>query len=222
MMMKSNMKKMLAMGLALILLLVPSLSFADEATIPAQKKFNVEGKLNHRLDTFKEGLEERAGENQEKKEGYRERLSALIGEYAPELIGDFEDFWSAHDEIHEQLMAERERIAEAKKEETIAFFEAIKAQVISGEMTREEAKVEIEASRTAVREEREAVKAEFDALKEALDVPQDIIKALHDSLKVAAEVGDGDRVTEILAEMISYQPQHLAFDQAKLELLMTK
>lgn len=222
MMMKSKMKKMLAISLAVIVLLVPSLSFADEATVPAQKKFNVEGKLNQRLDTFKEGIKERAGEHQEKKEVYRERLTALIGEYAPELTADFESFWSAHDAIHEQLMAERERIAEAKKEESIAFFEAIKEQVTSGEMTREEAKVEIEAFRTAVREEREAVKAEFDALKEALDVPQEVIKALHDSLKVAAEAGDGDAVTEILEEMISYQPQHLAFDQAKLELMMTK
>lgn len=226
MMMKSKMKKMLAISLAVIVLLVPSLSFADEIAPTTQRNFRAAGRVNERLGerlgAFKDGLKERAGEAEERKEVYRERLAELIGEYAPELLVEFESFWDAHDDIHEQLKAERERIAEAKKEEAITFFEMIKAKVTSGEMTREEARVEIEAFRAAEKAEREAVKAEFEALKEAMDVPVETIKALHEALKVAAEAGDGEAITGILEEMISYQPQHLAFDQAKLELMMTK
>lgn len=211
MMKKSNVKKMLSLSLAVILLLVPSLSFADETAPPAQKTFNVEDRLH-----------ERFGEVQERKEVYRERLIDLVSEFAPELLADFESFWNDHDDIHTQLMAERERIAETKRTESMAFFESIKARVTSNEITREEAKLELEAFRAAERAERESVKAEFEALKESMDVPQEVIKDLHDSLKDAEEIGDVETVKEILMELISYQPQHLAFDQAKLELMMTK
>ena len=232
--MKSKMKKMMAVGLSAIILLIPNLSFADESTAPTEKILKAEGRLNgrlgektgdrsvERLSEFKDGIKERAGEASEKKEVSRERLTNLINQYAPDLLVDFQNFWTAHDHIHQQLMAERERIMEAKKEESITFNEMIKAKVSSGEMTREEAKVEIEAFRAVEKTERESVKAEFDTLKETLDVPKEVIEKLHESLKAAAEAGDSEAVTETLEEMISYHPQHLVFDQAKLELMMTK
>ena len=126
------------------------------------------------MDAFKERIHEKAGTVLEGKEKHRERLTAVIMEYAPELLVDFQSFWEAHDALHEQLMAERD-----------------------------------------------AVKAEIEALKAALDVSQEVIMELHMSLKVAVEAEDGDAIAEILEEMLELHPQHLAFDEAKLELLMT-
>jgi hypothetical protein len=187
------------------------LSFADEIAPSAQRPLKIEDRIH-----------ERFGQAQEKKEAYRDRFIDLVSEYAPELLDDFESFWTDHDEIHTLLMAERERIAESKKAESMAFFESIKARVTSNEITREEAKMELEAFHAAERAERESVKAEFDALKDSMDVPQEVVKNLHDSLKDAEEAGDVETMKEILMELIGYQPQHLAFDQAKLELMMTK
>lgn len=221
-MMNKKMKKMLAMGLVVLVMSAPVLSFANEAAPGIQRESAAEGRLAGRLDAFKDGLRERAGQAQERKDLYRRKLTGLINEYAPGLLDEFQDFWEDHDALHEQLMEEKQGIAEEKKEAATAFFEMIGEQVASGEMTREEAKEEIEAYGIAAKAERDAVKSEIEALKESMGVDQEVVKALHESLKAAAEAGDANAIGEILEEMIRYHPQHLSFDQGKLELLMSK
>lgn len=221
--MMAKLRKMMAIALAVVVLAIPSLSFADEMVPRSeQKRFDVQSRANQRFEPLKARLQEKAGQALEKKEIHRSRLTSIINEYAPVLLGEFQNFWDAHDAVHAELLVERERIAGENKEEAIAFAERVKAKVLAGEMTREEAKAEIEAFRAELKAERDSIKAEIDALKDALNVPEDVIKGLHESLKAAVASEEGDAIVAILEEMIELHPQHITFDEAKLELLKTK
>ena len=211
-----HMKKTLSIALAVVLLTVPSLSFADGTS---QKKTDVQDRLTEKVNVFKANFEEKKGQLGEKKEGYREKMSLVIQASAPDLLDTFQEFWTLHDAVHVQLVTEHGRLASAQKDESVAFYETIKAQVTSGAITREAAKVQLQAYRAQVKTERETVKAALDALKVDMAIPEGVVKGLHNALKAAVIADDEDAIPSILEDMIALQPQHLAFDQAKLALL---
>ena len=220
--MKRKFKNVMVLGLAIVLLAVPSLSFADVVTTGTMTGTGYQDKLNERLSEKLANIEEKGAAAIVKRDAYRARMTEVINEFAPDLLATFESFWVSHDSVHTSLIAERERIANEQYAEAIAFSDSIKAAVLAGEMTREEAKTAIQAYRSEVKIEREATKAAIDALRLELDVPQGTVKAYHEALKAAVVAGDAASVELALLDLISIQPQHLAFDQAKLELLMSK
>lgn len=199
-------------GMALTLVSIPSMSFAD--TKPMPEKLGNGPRIEGRVE---KGTRDRKGERPELKEEHRAQLTETITQYAPELLGTFEAFWNDHDALHTSLMAEKDRIAEAEKEASIAFMDGIREKVTAGTLTREEAKVEIEAYRATVRETREARRIQIEALKPS----EPDKKEMHDALINAIESEDAAAVVEALNAMISTHAQHLSFDQAKLELLKT-
>jgi len=220
--MKSKLKNVMVLGLAIVLLAVPSLSFADVNVASVKTGPSFQDKLNDKLSEKLANIEEKGAAAIEKRDAYRARMTEVINEFAPDLMGTFESFWADHDAVHAALIAERERIANEQFAQAIAFSESIKAAILAGEMTREEAKTALQAYRSEVKIEREATKVSLDALKAELDVPQGNMKAYHDALKMAVTAGDAALVESALQDLISTQPQHLAFDQAKLALLETK
>lgn len=202
-------------GMALTLVSIPSMSFAD--TKPMPEKLGNGPRIEGRLE---KGTRDRKGERPEMKEEHRARLTETITQYAPELLGTFEAFWNDHDALHTSLMAEKDRIAEAEKEASIAFMDGIREKVTAGTLTREEAKVEIEAYKSTVRATRDARRTQIEALK-SMDISETVKKEMHDALINAIESEDAAAVVEALNAMISTHAQHLSFDQAKLELLKT-
>lgn len=220
--MKRKFKNVMVLGLAIVLLAVPSLSFADVETTGTKTGTGYQDKLNERLSEKLANIEEKGAAALAKRDAYRARMTEVINEFTPDLLATFESFWASHDTVHASLIAERERIANEQYAEAIAFSDSIKAAVLAGEMTREEAKTAIQGYRSEVKIEREATKAAIDALRLELDVPQGTMKAYHEALKSAVTVGDAALVEAALMDLISTQPGHLAFDQAKLELLMSK
>ena len=187
-----SLKKIVLSCIAIVLIAAPTMSFADTVT-PTEK-----------IDA------------------YRTKLTEVIGNYAPELQSTFDGLWEEHDALHGSLKAERERIFSENAAEGKSFMESIKASLLSKELTREEAKVQIEAYRAGLKAERESTQAEIDALKASYDVPEGTVKALNEALKSAVEADDSEAVVAALTEIINSLTQHLTFDQAKLDLLMTK
>lgn len=206
-----NLGKIVLSCIAIVLIAAPTMSFADTTE-----------KIDLKAVEFTERLEAKAVDVIEKRDAYRAKLSEVIGRYAPELQSSFDALWDEHDALHTSLIAERERIVTENAAEGKTFMESIKASVLAGDLTREEAKVQIEAYRAGLKAERDATKSEIDVLKATYDVPEGTIKALNDAIKSAVEADDAVAVTAALTDLMNSLSQHLTFDQSKLDLLMTK
>jgi hypothetical protein len=212
--MMKKMKKTLVVALAVAMITIPSLSFADAPKV-------IE-KLDLRHETAAQNLETKAADAIAKRDAYRAKMTETINTYAPALLGDFESFWSEHDSLHIALIAERTRIMEKHYTESKVFYEGIKASVEADEMTREEAKSAILAFRAQVKLERETTKSDIDALKATYDLAEGEKIALNKALKEAVLAEDPAAVEAALTAIIAAQPKHLSFDQAKLDYLKTK
>ena len=211
---KFSLGKIVLSCIAIALIAAPVMSFADTVT-PAEK-------IDLKIGEFNERLEAKAADVIEKRDAYRAKLTEVIGSYAPELQSSFDTLWDEHDALHTSLIAERERIVSVNAAEGKAFMDSIKASVLAGDLTREEAKAQIEAYRAGMKAEREATKSEIDVLKATYDVPEGTIKTLNDAIKTAVEADDATAVSVALTDLMNSLSQHLTFDQAKLELLVTK
>lgn len=212
--MMKKMKKTLVVALAVAMMAIPSLSFADAPKV-------IE-KLDMRYETATDKLETKAADAVAKRDAYRAKMTETINVYAPALLGDFEAFWSDHDALHTALIAERTRIMQMHITESKAYFESIKAAVEAEEMTREEAKVAISAYRAEVKLERETTKTDIDALKVTYDLAEGEKLTLNKALKEAVLTEDPAAIEAALLDIIAAQPKHLSFDQAKLDYLMAK
>lgn len=212
--MMKKMKKTLVVALAVAMMAIPSLSFADAPKV-------IE-KLDLRVETATDNLEAKAAEAIAKRDAYRVKMTEILNAYAPALLGDFEAFWSEHDSLHIALIAERTRIIQKYFAESKAFYEGIKASLEAEEMTREAAKAAIIAYRADVKLERETTKADIDALKATYDLAEGEKLALNKALKAAVVTKDPAAIEAALLEIIAAQPKHLSFDQAKLDYLEAK
>lgn len=199
------------MSLVVTLVLMISVAYAEEG--------GVNKPLGKRLDQALGQLAERGELAIEKKEQYRSRMTEVVEVFASDLMGQFESFWSSHDAVHSALLAVHQNRIEAMKVTVRERMDSIKEAVKAGEMTREEAKAELEAMRNQFSEDRDAVRAEIEALKQELDVTPEKVKALHEALRLAVAGEDTDAVHSALLEILEAQEQHLAFDQAKLAYL---
>lgn len=203
----SFIKKVMVTSLAVVLLAIPTLSFADVATTKA---------------TASVQFEEKAADVLAKRDAYRAKMTEIIGDFAPSMQSDFDTLWAAHDDLHTSLFAERTRIISQKQAETKAVFDDVKAAVASGDMTRIEAKATLTSHKEALEADRNATQAKMDELKATYDVPEGTVKALNQALKVAIESGDATAIASALSDLLSSLAQHLTFDQAKLDYLQTK
>lgn len=213
--------KWVVVGVMAVAVVAPSFIFADvklEKPEALQRTSITERMTNKFAERQTEKLDQK-GIKDDKKVEHRDRILAVIGQYAPDLQDAFESFWDQHDALHEALFNEHQRLASEAQAEAIAFAEAIKAKVVSGEMTKEAAKLELQSYRESQKSAREAIRLEIEALKASLDIPKEDVQAMFETLKVAVEAGDSAAVTNALEAMIATHPQHLAFDQAKLDLL---
>lgn len=209
-----KMKKMLVVTMAVALMTVPSLSFADAP--------KVIDKLDLRYETASDNLETKATDAIAKRDAHRVKMTELVNAYAPALLGDFEAFWSAHDSVHTELIAERTRIMDAQFTESKTYLESIKAAVVAKEMTKEDAKAAIVAFRSEVKLERETTKSDMDALKATYDLAEGERIALNKALKAAISTKDSAEIEAALLDIIAAQVKHLSFDQAKLDYLQAK
>lgn len=219
--MKVQLKSLITLSLCIALLALPMVSFANTGDGPSPK-VNMADRIQAKFEDRQASLDDKRAQVQDKKLIAQERLIEIIQTFAPDLEADFQSFWSQHEALHVALIQEEKRIATEKQAETMAFHETIKAQVLDKTITPEEAKAQMLAYREEAKAEREAVRAEVEALKASLDVPREAVKALYDALKVAVENQDQAAVEAALLGLIDLQPSHLTFDQAKLDLFMTK
>lgn len=218
--MKKNsfLNKVVITSLAVILLAVPTLSFAD---VNADKAIGMD-KRGERIESAALKFDEKIADALGKKDAYREKMTVLIGDFAPELQGEFDALWDTHDSLHTGLVAERTRILEEKQTETKALFDEVKAAVAAGDMTREEAKLELTGHREALQADKAATQAELDEIKATYDVPEGTIRVINDAIKAAVESGDVAAVKAGLTDLLNSLAKHLTFDQAKLDFFQTK
>ncbi len=209
-----KMKKILVVAMAVALMAIPSLSFAD-----APKAIE---KLDLRFETVSDNLATKAADALAKKEAYRAKMTEVLNTYTPALLGDFEAFWSNHDALHVSLIAERMRILQNNYTESKAYLESIKAAVEAKEMTREEAKAAISAYRAELKIEGQTTKSDIEALKLTYDLAEGERVTLNKALKTAIGSKDSAEVEAALMSIMAAQSKHLTFDQAKLDYFMTK
>lgn len=204
--MLKRMRQGLVAGIVVTMVTLPSLSFANE--MPREKaphgKAQIEKPMEGRADFF------------------RDKMTDVIMLNAPDLLADFELFWSEHEVIHEALKQEKERLRETEREAVRAKADQIRASLTAGDITREEAKTQLEALRNEERTLREALRTEMEALQGTYEVSKEDRDALHKALETALESDDAEAIALALNNILLSHQKHLAFDQAKLELLKTK
>ncbi|GAB6107369.1 hypothetical protein [Fusibacter bizertensis] len=218
--MKKNsfIKKVMFTSLAVVLLAIPTLSFADVAA----GRTTAMDKVDMRIEDAGAQFEEKAADVLAKRDAYRAKMTEIIGAFAPDMQSDFDTLWATHDELHTALIAEHKRIISQKQAETKAVFDDVKAAVASGDMTRIEAKATLTSHKEALEADRNATQAKIDELKATYNVPEGTVKALNQALKAAVESGDATAVANALSDILNSLTQHLTFDQAKLDYLQTK
>lgn len=219
----SFLNKVIVTSLTVILLALPTLSFADVATAKiAPDKVTALDKLDMRVEAASARLEEKAADALAKRDAYRAKMTDIRSEFAPTMQSDFDALWSQHDGLHTALFAERTRILNDKQTETKAIFDSVRAAVAAGDMTREEAKATLSAHKDSLQADKAATQAQIDTLKATYDVPEGTLKALNQALKAAVESGDSEAVSSALTDILNSLAQHLTFDQAKLDYFQTK
>jgi hypothetical protein len=193
---------------------VSSIAFADEFSEkgPAQKGPGLMQKQQVERP-------EKPVRDGEQKEDYRERLTEIMNTFESDLLDDFTSNWADHDSIHEQLMALKEANKEDKQAQRMEVLTGIKAEIEAGNLTREDAKVMLDALKNENQAVREEIKTEIEALKALYNVDKEEVKALHEALKTAVEANDSDAVNAVLQEMLNALTDHINFDEMKYNYL---
>lgn len=144
----------------------------------------------------------------------RERVEAR-------MVKVFEDYYEAglerylalkeeHQAFHENAKAEREANRALIREE----INALKEQVINGEITREEAKEIIEGKKESLQALKESIQAILEDKKVDAELIREDIKGIHDDLKVVltAERVDSNQVLNLLDALLVQMSAHLEMD----------
>ncbi|MCH4887030.1 hypothetical protein EZV73_05590 [Acidaminobacter sp. JC074] len=185
------MKKIMMMGLVLMLLMVPSAVFAEEVETEEWKDFRLEQVEEYTPENYDEWS--RLFESKDTLSAERETLKADLADLV-------ENVWKPY----------IEGLRGDAKELMTAYKEALKAQVEAGEITIEESKELFETYKTEVyadlilmKEENEAEKAERQEDKIYFDNLRAERKALNENIKSAIEAEDFDSVPGYLNSILS-------------------
>ncbi len=140
-----------------------------------------------------------------------QRLRALFTEYNEEGLDELIEVQDAHMSFHENVKAYREEVKIATK----ADFDAIRAAVESGDLTRREGRVELIELRMSIRNMRNEID---EVLLQKIEVQapiHDRIVEVKDEVKALLEADpvDADAVKLLLEETLSLLSSHLGNDE---------
>lgn len=162
---------------------------------------------------------ERVVQEERDKIEYKEKMTDVLENFAPELLEAYNGLWADHEAIHVQLTVLKENTIAEKKIEKDTFKEEMKALIQAEEMTREDAKVIFEEIKATNLANREALKIEIETLKASYGLSKDNFKALNQTLRTLVEEGNAVAINGHLNTMLDYLSNHVAFDFAKYDFL---
>ncbi len=225
--MKKNLiKKMATLGL-IGALFIPNLVFAADTVTSASTKVpperpTAERPLKEDLKDRAEGIENRMQKGQERRDQFDDRTLELVTLYAPELLDSYQAAMDSHDAIHDSLETLRKTEFENDSAAFKEFLTTIKDQLTSGTITREEAKTQIDGFREENKADREASKSEIEALQATYGIDPEAHRTLMDSLKTAIDNKDETAIKAALTSLLPEFQNHVSFDQAVYNLLISK
>ncbi len=199
--MKKLMRTLLITGICASIM-TSGFAFADSETDNQAP----EGRPSHERMTEEERTEkqEQRQESREERQAHQEekeiKLLEIVNEFAPSMSDDFEDAFNEADSLHSELgdIKEANKPSDEDREAMKSAVEAIREKVDNGEMTKEEAKEEIDSlrperpahdSERPSEEDRDAKKAENEVKREAFHT--------------AIEAGDAETIIDHLEGILN-------------------
>lgn len=241
--MMMKMGKLVLLTALVTAIALPSMAFADQKketpVTPREKivlgekaaprenapKANPTEKITQKFDEKRQAIEakkeDRKGEQEARQMQFRTKMTEIITVYAADLLDEFEGSWATLDGIREDLRDVHEQIRTKNMARNEAFMIDIRTKVQAGTMTKDEAKVAIQAFRATNEAERKVVRDTIEAMKLAAGITPEAHEALHDALMAAVEAKDAVAVKAALVAILDGLQDHIDFEQAKLAYLST-
>ena len=239
MMIKSRLGKLVLTGILTLTVAVPTITFADDV-INNGNELKKPFAIRNRMKDRRENISKIA----QTTKCHRQAILKVVEKYAPEDLEQWNNLFKEHKEVREEIKSimgprkenrkeNRQNITSEYKEARRAFINDLKAKIESGEITKKEARVQMqEYTQTRKNELKNKINGFKEKSMEWKENNQDEIdewkeskeeyKALKQALAEAVQAEDKEQINGLLDQLFEKMQEKNENLKSKIEALKAK